>query len=66
MDIGVTYVQTQGAYSKKEGKALYCVGSQSEVTEVKRIITKCDKRDFVSILDVNEVVGEGFTYDKIN
>ncbi len=66
MDRGVTYLQTQGAYSKKEGKALYCVVSQSEVTEVKRIIAKYDKRAFVSILDVNEVVGEGFTYDKIN
>ena len=66
MDRGVTYLQTQGAYSKKEGKALYCVVSQSEVTEVKRIIAKYDNRAFVSILDVNEVVGEGFTYDKIN
>ncbi|WP_338033957.1 YitT family protein [Ligilactobacillus araffinosus] len=66
MDRGVTYLQTQGAYSKKEGKALYCVVSQSEVTEVKRIIAKYDKRAFVSILDVNEVIGEGFTYDKIN
>lgn len=66
MDRGVTYLQTQGAYLKKEGKALYCVVSQSEVTEVKRIIAKYDKRAFVSILDVNEVVGEGFTYDKIN
>ena len=66
MDRGVTYLQTQGAYSKKEGKALYCVVSQSEVTEVNRIIAKYDKRAFVSILDVNEVVGEGFTYDKIN
>lgn len=66
MDRGVTYLQTQGAYSKKEGEALYCVVSQSEVTEVKRIIAKYDKRAFVSILDVNEVVGEGFTYDKIN
>lgn len=66
MDRGVTYLQTQGAYSKKEGKALYCVVSQSEVTEVKRIISEYDKRAFVSILDVNEVMGEGFTYDKID
>lgn len=66
MDRGVTYLQTQGAYSKKDGKALYCVVSQSEVTEVKRIIAKYDKHAFVSILDVNEVIGEGFTYDKVN
>lgn len=66
MDRGVTYLQTQGAYTKKEGKALYCVVSQSEVTEVKRIISEYDKRAFVSILDVNEVMGEGFTYDKID
>lgn len=66
MDRGVTYLQTQGAYSKRDGKALYCVVSQSEVTEVKRIIAKYDKHAFVSILDVNEVIGEGFTYDKVN
>ena len=55
-----------GATQPKDGKALYCVVSQSEVTEVKRIISEYDKRAFVSILDVNEVMGEGFTYDKID
>lgn len=63
LDRGVTYLKTQGAYTKNEGKALYCVVSQSEVTQVKRIISKYDPYAFVSILDVNEIIGEGFTYD---
>ena len=63
MDRGVTYLQTEGAFSRRQGKALYCVVSQSEITEVKRIIAKFDKRAFVSIVDVNEVIGEGFTYE---
>lgn len=66
LDRGVTYLKTQGAYTKNDGKALYCVVSQSEVTEVKRIINKYDSHAFISILDVNEIIGEGFTYDPQN
>lgn len=66
MDRGVTYLQTEGAFSGQKGKALYTVVSQSEITEVKRIIAKYDERAFVSILDVNEVIGEGFTYEHID
>ncbi|WP_290033957.1 YitT family protein [Ligilactobacillus cholophilus] len=65
MDRGVTYLQAEGAFSKKKGKALYTVVSQSEITEVKRIIAKYDEHAFVSIMDVNEVIGEGFTYERI-
>lgn len=66
MDRGVTYLQTEGAFSGRKGKALYTVVSQSEITEVKRIIAKYDKRAFVSVIDVNEVIGEGFTYEPID
>lgn len=66
LDRGVTYLKTQGAYTKNDGKALYCVVNQREVTEVKRIINKYDQHAFISILDVNEIIGEGFTYDPQN
>lgn len=66
MDRGVTYLQTEGAFSGRKGKALYTVVSQSEITEVKRIIAKYDKHAFVSVIDVNEVIGEGFTYEPID
>ncbi len=66
MNRGVTYLQTEGAFSGRKGKALYTVVSQSEITEVKRIIAKYDKRAFVSVIDVNEVIGEGFTYEPID
>ena len=66
MDRGVTYLQTEGAFSGRKGKALYTVVSQSEITEVKRIIAKYDKHAFVSVIDVNKVIGEGFTYEPID
>ena len=62
MDRGVTYLEVEGAFSKQKAKALYCVISQSEITAIKRIIAKYDKYAFVSIVDVNEVIGQGFTF----
>ena len=46
----------------KETAAIYCVVSPGEIITVKRIIARYDKRAFISIMDVAEVTGEGFTY----
>lgn len=59
---GASYLMTEGAYSGKQRKAVYCVMNQGELTTVKRIVDRIDNKAFISILDVNEVVGEGFTY----
>lgn len=63
LDRGVTYLHTEGAYSNEQRKAIYCVLSPSELTTVKRIIETYDKRAFISILEVGEVIGEGFTFE---
>lgn len=62
MDRGVTYLDIEGGFSKKPGRAIYCVVSPGEVTAIKRIVTQHDKYSFISIFDVSEVTGEGFTY----
>ncbi|WGN89187.1 YitT family protein [Ligilactobacillus faecis] len=64
LDRGVSYLKGQGAFSNKDFKAIYCVVSPSELTFVKRIAEKHDPAAFISILEVTEVVGEGFTYGK--
>ena len=60
---GVTYINIQGAFSQHKGKALYCVVSRNEITTVKKIINKYDTKAFISIFDVNEVIGDGFTFN---
>ncbi|GAJ25527.1 hypothetical protein JCM15457_394 [Liquorilactobacillus sucicola DSM 21376 = JCM 15457] len=59
---GVSHIQTTGAFSKEKGQAIYCVVSPSELTSLKRIVESIDERAFVSVLTVNEAIGEGFTY----
>ncbi|MEE0003398.1 MAG: DUF2179 domain-containing protein, partial [Ligilactobacillus ruminis] len=44
--------------------AIYSVISSTELTIAKRIIETIDSSAFISIIDVNEVLGEGFTYEK--
>ncbi|MCC7665971.1 YitT family protein [Liquorilactobacillus satsumensis] len=60
---GVSYLHAMGGYSKKEYQAIYCVVSPSELMLLKHIVSDWDQRAFVSILSVNEVLGEGFSYD---
>lgn len=62
MDRGVTYLDIEGGYSREVKWAIYCVVSPGEIITVKRIIARYDKRAFISIMDVAEVTGEGFTY----
>ncbi|MFT8393873.1 MAG: YitT family protein [Liquorilactobacillus ghanensis] len=60
---GVSYLQATGAYSNEPRQAIYCVISPNELMELKHIIARHDEHAFVSILSVNEVIGEGFSYD---
>ena len=40
------------------------VVSPREIMEVKRIANEIDEKAFVSIINVHEAIGEGFTYAK--
>ena len=60
---GVSYLQATGAYSQEPIQAIYCVISPNELMDLKHIISNNDPHAFVSILSVNEVIGEGFSYD---
>lgn len=63
MSRGVTFLHAEGAYAHHEQPMLYCVVSPSEIAQIKRIIEAHDPQAFISILDVHEALGEGFTYD---
>ena len=52
----------EGAYSGGNKRIIYMVVSGREISEVKRIVADFDQQAFVSVINVHEVEGEGFTY----
>lgn len=59
---GATYLKAEGAYSGSEMKMLYVVLNPQEVMAVKQALAQLDPDAFVSIINVHEVSGEGFTW----
>ncbi|HHW22774.1 MAG TPA: YitT family protein [Clostridiaceae bacterium] len=61
VDRGVTGLKGIGMYSRKDKTVLLCVVKREEIHIVKEIVKDCDERAFVLLIDVREVLGEGFT-----
>lgn len=61
---GVTYLDAQGGYSHEPKQVIYCVVAPNELHDLKSIVSDIDEQAFMSIIDVNEAIGEGFTYKR--
>lgn len=61
LERGVTLLQAVGGYSGEAKQVVYCVINRTELTQVKEIIRSQDASAFLTISDVPEVVGEGFS-----
>ena len=64
MNRGLTYIKGQGSYSKKDLNIGYCVVSRNEIGKVKSIVYNIDSRAFVTITEVHDIIGEGFSFDQ--
>ncbi len=64
LDRGVTVLNGYGYFSKQKREVLYCVVSKNELFRLKNAITSVDPHAFVSVSEVNDVLGEGFTLDE--
>lgn len=64
MERGVTVLKGRGHYTKSEREVLYCVVAKNEIVKLKTIISSVDPSAFVSVTDVHDVMGEGFTLDE--
>ncbi|MBL1072592.1 YitT family protein [Lactobacillus kitasatonis] len=62
LDRGFTYFQALGGYQQDKKKVIYVVVSPREIPAIKQLIRQEDPNAFVSILEVHEALGEGFTY----
>lgn len=63
MDRGVTVFKGYGHFTKADRSILYCVIAKNEIMRMKNIIISVDPHAFVSVTDVHDVMGEGFTLD---
>lgn len=59
---GITLLDGSGHYTGNKKQVLYIIISRREVLSIKRIVEAIDPNAFVTISDVQEVTGEGFTY----
>lgn len=64
MNRGVTIFNGHGHFTKEDRNVLYCVVARNEIVRLKSIIHAIDPHAFVSIMDVRDVAGEGFTLDE--
>lgn len=63
VDRGATIINAEGGYKRDKRPVLMVVILKKQFPLVNRIITSIDPGAFVIVNDVNEVQGEGFTYD---
>ena len=62
LDRGFTYFEARGGFKKTKRPVIYLVVSPREIPLVKELIATGDPQAFVSVIEVHEVLGEGFTY----
>lgn len=63
LDRGVTLLHGNGYYTREEKRVVYCVVSKNELFKLKSIVNSVDPEAFMSISEVHDVAGEGFTLD---
>lgn len=64
MERGATVLKGKGSFSGLDKEILYCVVGKNELITLKTIIEKIDPHAFVTLNDVQDVIGEGFTLDQ--
>lgn len=60
LDIGVTTLQGEGAYSGKEKKVLMCVMRKPLAPKAQQIVKEEDPDAFMIVSDATEIFGEGY------
>ena len=65
LDAGVTMVHVETGYGKEEQKGVLCVIPKRKLYSVKEMIQEIDEKAFITISQINEVRGRGFTMDRV-
>lgn len=62
VDRGITILSGKGYYSNEDKQILYIVINRLQLLPVERIVQEIDPKAFVIITEVQQVLGEGFTF----
>ncbi len=65
MDLGATMLFIEKGYSKEREKGILCVLSHRKLYDAKMMIAEIDEKAFITITQVREVRGRGFTLEKV-
>jgi uncharacterized membrane-anchored protein YitT (DUF2179 family) len=57
---GGTFIHGKGMYNGKERTIIYTVVNRREVSILQEFIHKTDPRAFMTVINANEIIGEGF------
>ncbi len=60
LDRGGTFIQGSGMYKGTEKKIIFTVVSRKEMAVLKEYVHKVDPNAFLTVLNANEILGEGF------
>lgn len=60
LELGVTYVNGQGAYSGKDKKVIMCVMRKQSSPRAEEIVKEEDPLSFMIVTSANEIYGEGY------
>lgn len=64
MDAGVTMLHIETGYSKEEQKGVLCVIPKRKLYAANELVQSVDDKAFITITQINEVKGRGFTMDR--
>ncbi|HFI0462965.1 TPA: YitT family protein [Streptococcus suis] len=59
---GLTVFKAYGYYSHKEKDVLYVIVSRNQMVQIQKLIATIDPVAFVTVSDVQQVIGQGFTF----
>lgn len=62
LERGFTYLKGYGGYKKDSRPVIYVVVAPREIATIKNLVETIDPNAFVTIIEVHEALGEGFTY----
>lgn len=60
IDLGVTYLRGEGAYSSQNKKVIMCVTKKQQAPRIEEVVKEEDPRAFMIVSSASEIYGEGY------
>ena len=60
LDRGVTFFLSEGGFTGKKLKTIFVIVNRREIASLRRIVKEEDPKAFMILVDVNDVMGDGF------